>query len=281
MIASASVVILGLLAQSPLAPRYESAGLVNGASGTPGPVAPNTIISLYGTNLSFQTRALHFDDIRANVLPTTLPGTGVRVLIANQPASLYYVSPTQVNLVVPSNLIAGRYDLELIRDGLAGPRIPIVVRDFAPQMFVLGDKFVIAQRRDTSLIWPERPARPGEHVTVYVTGMGRTIPELPSGQLAHTPSPIARLAQFRIYLDGIPIDPARVSYAGLTPGTAGLYQVTFQLPDNAPENPELRLGLSEPLSDPGIRLAVTRAPPSDEASPDPGASPVEPDPGSR
>lgn len=275
------VLVLGLLAQAPLAPRYESAGLVNGASGTAGPAAPNTILTLYGTNLSFQTRALQLDDIRGNVLPTTLPGTGVRVFIANLPASLYYVSPTQVNLVVPSNLIAGRFDLQLVRDGLAGPRIPIEIRDFAPQMFVLGDKFVIAQRRDTSLIWPESPARPGEHVTVYVTGMGRTVPELPSGQLAPTPSPIARLADFRVYLNGQPIDPARISYAGLTPGTAGLYQVTFQLPDDAPEDPEIRLGLSEPLSDPGVRLAVRHAPPEDEAVPDPAASPREPDPGSR
>jgi uncharacterized protein (TIGR03437 family) len=269
------------LAQAPLAPRYEAAGLVNGASNTAGPVAPNTIVTLYGTNLSFQTRALHYDDIRGNVLPTTLPGTGVRVLIANQPTSLYYVSPTQVNMVVPSNLIAGRYQLELVRDGLAGPRIPIVVRDFAPQLFVMGDKFVIAQRRDTSLVWPERPARPGEFVTVYSTGMGRAVPELPSGQLAPTPSPIALLAEFRIYLDGVPVDPSRVEYAGLTPGTAGLYQVGFQLPEDTPEDPEIRLGLAEPLSEPGVRLAVRRAPPAGEASPSLAAWPPIPGPGSR
>lgn len=281
MIVSALIPLLGLIAQTPLAPRYEAAGVVNAASGTAGPLAPNTIATLYGTNLSFSTRAIHFDDIRGNTLPTTMPGTGVRVLIANQFASLYYVSPTQVNLMVPSNLIPGRYELQLLRDGLAGPAIRIEVREFAPQMFVLGDKFVIAQRRDTSLIWPERPARPGEYVTVYATGMGRTIPELPSGQLAPTPSPIARLADFRIYLNGTAIDPSLLSYAGLTPGTAGLYQVTFRLPDNAPENPEIRFGLAEPLSDPGIRLAVTHAPPADEAPASPAASPVGPDPGSR
>jgi uncharacterized protein (TIGR03437 family) len=281
LIASASVLILGLLAQAPLAPRYDPNHLVNGASGTVGPMAPNTIMSLYGTNLSFHTRTIHLDDIRGNVLPTTMPGTGVRVLIANQAASLYFVSPTQVNFVVPSNLISGRYDLQLLRDGLAGPKIPVELREFAPQLFVMGDRFVIAQRKDSSLVWSESPVRPGDFVVIYATGMGRTLPELPSGQIAGTASPIARYPDFRVYLDGVPVPFDRMIYAGLTPGTAGLYQVNFRLPDDTPENPEIRLGLDEPLSEPDVRLAVTHAPPADEESVDPAASPEEPDPGSR
>lgn len=254
---------------------------MNAASGTAGPLAPNTIVSLYGTNLSFHTRAIHLDDIRGNTLPTTMPGTGVRVLIANQFAALYYVSPTQVNMVVPSHLVPGRYEVQLLRDGLAGPAIRVEVRDFAPQLFALGDKFVIAQRQDTSLIWLEKPARPGDFVVVYATGMGRTIPELPSGQIAATASPIVRFADFRIFLDGVPIPRDHVLYAGLTPGTAGLYQVNFRLPRDTPENPEIRLGLAEPLSEPGIRLAVTHAPPADGAPASPAPSSEEPGPGSK
>jgi uncharacterized protein (TIGR03437 family) len=280
LIAPASILIFALLAQVPLAPRYAPEGLVNGASVTTGPLAPNTIASLYGTNLSFSTRTITFDDIRGNVLPTLMPGTGVRILIANQPASLYFVSPTQVNFVVPSNLIAGRYDLQLLRDGLAGPKIPVVIRDFAPQLFVMGDRFAIAQRADTSLVWPESPARPGDFVVVYATGMGRTLPELPSGQLAATASPIARYPDFRVFLNGVPIPPERMIYAGLTPGTAGLYQVNFRLPEDAPANPEIRLGYDEPLSDTNVLLAITHGP-ADAEPTNPAASPQGPDPGSR
>ncbi len=253
-------------------------GLVNAASNTVVPLAPNTIATLYGSNLSFNTRAISADDIRGNVLPTLLPGTGLRILIANQPASLYYVSPTQVNLLIPANLIRGTYQLQVLRDGLAGPKIPVVIEDSAPQLFVLGDKFAITHRAMGSLATFDTPAHPGEIVVVYVTGLGRTSPELPGGQIATTPSPVVRAREFRLYLNGEAVDPACVFYVGLTPGFGGLYQVNFRIPPGTPDNPELRLGYQEPISEPGVRIAVSPPPPSEDAV-DPGPSPPTPDPG--
>src|SRR5437868_14945087 len=94
-------------AQTPPAPAYAAASIVNAASNQAGPIAPNTIVSLYGTDLAYVTRALTPDEISGTTLPTTLVGTGVKVTVGNVLANLYFVSPTQINFLVPCILVAG------------------------------------------------------------------------------------------------------------------------------------------------------------------------------
>jgi len=45
------------------------------------------------------------------------------VLINLIPASIYYASPTQVNALLPPLLTPGNATLQLVRDGIAGPRL--------------------------------------------------------------------------------------------------------------------------------------------------------------
>src|SRR6185369_12802969 len=63
------------------APSYSSSSIVNAASNQAGPIAPNTIVSLYGTDLAYVTRGILPDDMHGQVLPTTIGGTGVRILV--------------------------------------------------------------------------------------------------------------------------------------------------------------------------------------------------------
>jgi len=55
------------------APSYTSASIVNSASNTPG-LAPNGLATIYGVNLSWNTRAVSGDDISAGMMPTALGG---------------------------------------------------------------------------------------------------------------------------------------------------------------------------------------------------------------
>src|ERR1700747_700181 len=116
-------------------PFYTADSIANSASSIPGCYAPNTFVTIYGQNLAYVTKAISPEDISAGTLPTALIGTHVRVLINNIPADIYYVSPPQVNLLIPPLLIAGPAVFQLILDGIAGPAVTINLANAAPAMF--------------------------------------------------------------------------------------------------------------------------------------------------
>jgi uncharacterized protein (TIGR03437 family) len=71
------------------------------------------------------------------------------------------------------------------------------------------------------------PAKPGEYLIIYLAGMGATNPGVASGAV----SPLAPATlQPTVTVDG---QTAAVIYAGLTPGSVGLYQINFQVPASA------------------------------------------------
>ena len=57
-------------------------------------------------------------------------------------------------------------------------------------------------------------------------------------------------------VDGRVIDRGRVFYAGVTPGTPGLYQLNLKLPDPVAANPEVRISIGASTSPPAIHLDV-------------------------
>jgi uncharacterized protein (TIGR03437 family) len=67
---------------------------------------------------------------------------------------------------------------------------------------------------------------------------------------------IQRLSDLKVYLGGTAINPASILYAGLTPGSAGLYQINLVLPDNLGTDPEIRVVIADQSSPAGLKLAV-------------------------
>ncbi len=79
----------------PNQPCYTAASIANSAANVAGYYAPNSFLTIYGTNLSYVTGSLGPADIGAGMLPWALPGTEVEVLLNNIPGYIYYASPTQ------------------------------------------------------------------------------------------------------------------------------------------------------------------------------------------
>ncbi len=234
------------------APSYSAASIVNSASNLPGPLAPNTIATLYGGNLAYSTSAMSAGDIRGLALPVAL--AGVRVLVRNVPANIYYVSPGQVNFLVPSLLEAGPADVQLTRDGRAGPAVNIVLAGAAPALFLRDRATVIATRADGSLIGDDAPAHPGDDIVLYATGLGRTAPDAPYGLIPAQPAPLGDPAAFQVLVDGSPLEASRIAYAGLAPGFAGLYQINLKLPDWLGDDPRIQIRVGDQVSPPDPRL---------------------------
>jgi uncharacterized protein (TIGR03437 family) len=76
------------------------------------------------------------------------------------------------------------------------------------------------------------PAKPGDYVTAYPTGLGATNPPLTTGQI---PGGIfSATGQVEVRLGDRVIPPGDIIYTGAAPCCAGLDQVTFRVPTDMP-----------------------------------------------
>jgi uncharacterized protein (TIGR03437 family) len=233
-------------------PSYTVSSLLNAASNQSGPFSPNTIVSLYGVGLSYETASLGGAD--GSYLPERLHGAGTYVLVNNQPAGLFYVSPGQINFLLSSGALPGPATLQVVRDGLAGPPVTIQLVESSPGLFQLDPDYAVATRTDGSVITPKAPARGGEIVVLYATGLGRTAPLAADREIPSDAAPLARLAEFRVSVGGELVPPADVLYAGVAPRFAGLYQINIRLPAVVVPDPEVSVGYPGTMSASGVRL---------------------------
>jgi uncharacterized protein (TIGR03437 family) len=261
----AAAVVLAALVFGPLladssgtagAPIYTAASIANSAANVAGYYAPDSFLSIYGQNLAYVVKPIGPDDVRGGQLPTALIGTGVRVLLNLTPANMFYVSPTQVNVLIPTSLVAGPTTLQLVLDGLAGPAVTILVQAAAPVLFQSDATTVIATHGNGPLVTAAQPAQRSEVVVLYATGLGLTAPPVPPNQIPRAAAEIADRANFRVVLNGVDVDTRLVLYAGVTPGFAGLFQINLQLPDDAPPNPEIQIGYGSQMSPAGRSLPL-------------------------
>ncbi len=237
------------------APAYSADSIVNGANFAPGPVAPNSIVTIFGSDLSWYTEGLNGQG-NPGMLPTSLGNSGVYV--ANFASPLIYVSPTQINFIVPIDLKPGPVKVRVVRQGVTGPEVTLTLVEAAPQLFQSPEGYVIAQHgKDYSLVTPESPARPGEIVVIYATGLGLTQPRPAPREIPGYPGIMNRYKDLKLYLGDTEVSADRVFYAGLTPGCAGVYQLNVRLPDELAQDPEIRAAVEDHISRAGLKLAVS------------------------
>ena len=237
-------------------PYYTADSIANSAANVTGLYAPNTFVTIYGLNLAYTTRALAASDIAGGTLPTVLGTTGVRVLINNIPANIYYVSPTQVNLLIPTSLVPGPVMLQLVVDSLAGPAIPILLQSAAPSLFQWDAATVLAVHLDGSTITAASPAQPGEVVVLFASGLGPTNPAAIPNQIPQQAASVTPISSFTMLINGVAVSPQQILYAGVVPTFAGLFQINVQLPGNTPSNPQIQIGYAGIMSPAGRVLPV-------------------------
>jgi uncharacterized protein (TIGR03437 family) len=233
------------------APSYTASGIVDSASFTPGSLAPNSLATIFGSDLAFGAA-------QAALTPAGLPFElgGVRVILSGRAAQLLYVSEKQINLLVPSWMLPGQVTIQVFRQGIYGPAVPVTLGEAAPALFRNASGFAIATHANGAVVDEASPARRGEIVVLYAAGLGRTLLELPEQSPPAVATQILRLASFRLLLDGATLDPKRIFYAGVTPGWPGLYQVNAALPEDAGLDPEVRIAIDSVTSPAGLKLCL-------------------------
>jgi uncharacterized protein (TIGR03437 family) len=184
-------------------------------------VSPGEIVSLFGAELAPAMQAA-----AGYPLPQTLQG--VSVTIGGLTAPLYYVSPGQINFQAPFELPLTGASIVVNRGAQSSAARPVRVIPFGPGIFTgASDGFqspVIVHISDYGLVTAKNPAQAGEYLAIYCTGLGVTGTMIPSGAAAPArPTPVQHLVEV-VADSGI-----AVTYAGLAPGFAGLYQVNIQV----------------------------------------------------
>jgi uncharacterized protein (TIGR03437 family) len=173
------------------------------------------------------------DTAAAQGAPLPLTLAGAQVTVNGKPAPLVFVSPGQISAVVPFSTTAKYATFQVIHNGAASNPVTMYTNLLAPGVFAMGSGGTgpaAMLHSDYSVVNEANPAVPGETVMVYVTGLGAVTPAVPDGAPAPA-QPLSRAAaekQMIVFIGG---KPAAVSFAGLAPGFAGLYQINCKIPD--------------------------------------------------
>jgi uncharacterized protein (TIGR03437 family) len=222
-------------------------GVVNGATFSQNqPLAPGAIVSLFGSQLAYSVAGAS-----STPLPRELAST--KVLVGGVEAPLFFASWGQINFQVPYEAQQGNTTVQVVRGGQAGNRITAMIAERTSGLFRLnpvftglygaitnasqGNNFPIPRALAASLGINGAPARPGDVLTIYATGLGPVSPTVPTGQVAPSQEPLARgvqiptvnfLGQFLLARRQTPI------FVGLAPGFVGLFQINVTIPDDLP-----------------------------------------------
>ena len=218
-------------------------------------ISPGSIVTIFG----------------ANFQPDTASSASACVEIAGRRAPVFAVLPNQINAQATVDAEMASAPVRVITgcgsaNELASRDFTIPVSPATPEFFFFannadGRNPIAAYNESTAaLVGPPgvftgldlQPARPGEVVTLFGTGFGPTEPGYAPGELAQRPAPL--LSPVRVLAGSVEVEAI---YAGLTPGFAGLYQISFRVPAVAePTNLPIEIVLPQASTPSGGFLRV-------------------------
>jgi uncharacterized protein (TIGR03437 family) len=208
-------------------------------------ISPGSWVTILGDRLANGTSSA------SGTFPLSLVGTAV--MIGSTALPLDYVSPTQVNALLPFSLTPNTIaSLSLQRSGTVSVPIEVTIADLGPAIFAVNGvgtgQGAVTIASSGVLAAPvgafpgSQPVTRGDFLAIYCTGLG-AVNNTPA-DVAPAPSspPLATtLANPSVTIGGM---PAVVSYSGLAPGLVGLYQVNVQVPNNTPTGNAVNLAIT-------------------------------------
>ena len=213
--------------------------VVNAADGK-SPVAPGGLVSIYGQQMSPINMATQQIPLPTALSDSCLTVNGVAV-------PLLFVSSQQINGQIPVN-VDGNATMTLRTPGGISDNFNFTILPAAPSIFrtgVAGPESGLATvtRGDNGqLITPTNPIHPNDTIVIWATGLGRTSPPIDSGMPAPSdPLPSAVIPP-AVSLGGTPLN---VTYAGLVPGSVGLYQINATVPAKVPNGLDIALQVNQ------------------------------------
>jgi uncharacterized protein (TIGR03437 family) len=213
------------------------AGVVNAASFAPftAGISNGEFIVLYGTNLAAGTQV-------ATTLPFPTTLGGVTVTINSLKCPIYYVTPTQIAVIVPYGTTFAIGQIQVNNNGNTSNVVTEFINKTTPGIFTLnanGLGYGAIEHANGAVVTPQNPAAPGETVAVYLSGLGNIFPPVAEGTAGPT-SPLSyTINAISAYVGGaaagVNVCPGSTTNGCgiLAPYLAGLYQINVTIPSTA------------------------------------------------
>jgi uncharacterized protein (TIGR03437 family) len=238
-------------------PAISAIGMLSGSSLQSG-IVPGAWATIQGTSLSSAVDTWG-NSIVNGKLPSALDG--VSVSIGTKPAYVGYVSPTQLNFVVP-DLQPGPVQVTVTTSAGTSAAFTVTAQTYGPMFFLWPGNQAVATRTDFSLAAKSGTfttassvaAKPGDTIILWGTGFGPTVPNAPTGFVVPSSATYSTSTTPYVTINGI---PALVYGAALAPGLAGLYQVAIQVPMSLGDGDwAVQVTMAEAPSPAGVILSV-------------------------
>jgi uncharacterized protein (TIGR03437 family) len=191
-------------------------------------VAPGEYVTLFGSGLAATTA-----QAQSVPFPTTLGG--VQVTVNGSPAPLYFVSSGQINMLMPFSTPANSFaTFKVINNGVSSNQVTLYTAGTAPGVFTTTQDGIgpaAVEHADGSLVTQGSPAKAGEPLSLFLTGLGTVTPSVADGAVPSTTSTVDDPNLFIDIFDqnGNDLTP-NISFSGLSGCCVALYQINFTLP---------------------------------------------------
>jgi uncharacterized protein (TIGR03437 family) len=142
------------------------------------------------------------------------------VAIEGVRAALVFTTSGQIEMQVPWDVPIGDASVVVSVNGAMSNSFDSTMQAVAPAIFAV-------THADGTSITPQSPAVGGETVVIYMTGLGAVDVEPNLGAAAPAITLANTTVAPQVSIGGLPLT---VAFSGLTPGTAGVYQVNAVMP---------------------------------------------------
>ncbi len=224
--------------------HYPGVVAVNAANFSTRPLAPGTYTALFSTaggSFRFNESTVAFSSVP---MPVSLGD--IQVNFNGTPVPVQFVSPTQINFIVPlSAPTSGTADITVMRES-SGEVISagsVQMSIVSPGLFTAnstGNGQLAAVNQDGSVNGPSTAIPRGQVIQLFGTGQGRVTGAPPDGSVAQGQTTTE--IRPRVVLGTTFVDDSAVLYSGFAPGLIGVWQVNVRVPENTAP------GVSTPLS---------------------------------
>jgi uncharacterized protein (TIGR03437 family) len=229
--------------------------VVNGASFQPG-IVSGSWATVIGTGLSNTTRSWMASDFINGALPPQMDY--VSVTVNGRPAFIGYISPTQLNVLIPDDGVLGTSTVQAAGQLLQSNIFITNKLAVSPGLFPFTSRYPAAVHLDGTLAGPSNllpgsvtaPVHPNETIELFGTGFGASNPAIATGQVFSAAAPLTQ--PMTATIGGV---SASVTGYLIAPG---LYQFNIAVPNLSDGDAAVSLTVAGETTPVGLFLNIAR-----------------------